>query len=57
MIYSWKEIQVSIFTKTRREDVYLPHAKRWNSSFYHREDNNEVNHEDNQREFGYRVAE
>ena len=57
MIYSWKEIQVSIFTKTRREEVYLPHAKRWNSSFYHRKDNNEVNHEDHQKEFGYRVAE
>ena len=29
-----------VFTKTRREDVDLPHTKRLNSSFYRRKDNN-----------------
>ena len=50
-----------VFTKTRRDDVDLPHAKRWNSSFYQGKDNNEVNQSinevDHQKEFGCRVAE
>ena len=46
-----------VFTKTRREDVDLPHANRRNSSFYQGKDNNEVNCEDHQKEFGCRVAE
>ena len=46
-----------VFTKTRREDVDLPHANRRNSSFYQDKDNNEVNCEDHQKEFGCRVAE
>ena len=29
-----------VFTKTRPEDVDLPHIKRRNSSFYRRKDNN-----------------
>ena len=54
--YSWKGIYVSVlhevFIKTRRENVDLPRAKRWNSSFYCRKDNNEVKSEDHLKEFG-----